>query len=201
MEYLSIEVRRLNHLKANRIWRENNKEKFLALQRGYERKKRLDFPDKIKEIRKKEYLKHREKLKEKSRLWRLSHPEKVAAYNKKHYSLFKEVREKPRCIGCSVISEQKACSWCIKRYPHKYMNLLGKRVIFREVEERSKKSPILLHLPKEKSPLVKGEVIAAGNETNIKKGDEILIGRQAADLMIWENEDCFITLEENIIAK
>lgn len=80
------------------------------------------------------------------------------------------------------------------------MNLLGKRVIFRELEEKKVKSAILT-MQHEKSPLIKGQIMAAGDETNMKKGDEILIGRGAADLMIWENEDCFITLEENIIAK
>lgn len=201
-----MEERRLNHLRSNNEWRRNNREHVNSLARKYESKRLECNGEALKAYKRQQYQKHKEKYKEKSRLWRLGHKEKVKEYNDKNTRLRKIIRKSPKCIGCEILLKEKqenVCNWCIMRNNFKYMKLLGKRVIFREIDQKvdKKKSVILLSEDqKTKSPMMIAEVITWGHEVDLKKGQKIYINRSFADNMIWEEEKCYICLADDIIA-
>lgn len=80
------------------------------------------------------------------------------------------------------------------------MKLLGKRIILREIEPKEKKTTIIL-IEKPKSPFIKGIVEEIGNEvTAVKLKDTVLVNRQIAGLVEWEDEMIYLVAEEDIIA-
>lgn len=78
------------------------------------------------------------------------------------------------------------------------MKLLGKRVIFRRIEEQ-KKVTILMATPQEER-YYKGEVIIAGSETGINKGTTLLVDKRNCDLIDWDGEELYLVEAEVIIA-
>lgn len=79
------------------------------------------------------------------------------------------------------------------------MRLLGKRVIFREIVEEKEHSPLIP--VEEKSKFIKGEIIEEGEDAEcVFKGHTIYVNRFGADNIVWEGENCFVILEQDIIA-
>lgn len=79
------------------------------------------------------------------------------------------------------------------------MKLLGKRVLLKEIEQKEKKSVIVVDRPK--SPFILGKVIEIGSEvTLVKVKDTVLVNRQIAGLVEWEGEMINLVADEDIIA-
>lgn len=79
------------------------------------------------------------------------------------------------------------------------MKLLNKRVVFKEFVQKEPEGAIIL-VEKEKPIIVSGIVLAAAEDTNFKVGQQILVNNYHVDPIKWDKQDCFLTVEEHIIA-
>lgn len=125
-EYLSAGECHRRKLELQRKWRARNIEKVRAYGREGARRRRVDFPEKVREYRRKEYLKNRDYYIKKSKAWRIANR---IRYNAKCSELYKKRmawRRRPKCMGCECIlkeNESLVCSWCLYTYPYKYANI------------------------------------------------------------------------------
>lgn len=121
--YLTVGERLEHKREIQRKYREKNREKVRKWSRDRAKRLRIDQPDKVKEYKKRDYIKRKEQYKEKSRLWRLAHHEKYLLKQKEYSIKYKTIKQKPRCLGCEIIlkgHEKTICQWCIATYSHKY---------------------------------------------------------------------------------
>ena len=107
-------------MEQQRAWRAKNIEKVRAYGRKHSKQFRERNPERLKEIRKKEYNKNRERYLAKSRAWRLANPERYKAQMQASQERIRAKKKQPHCMSCeSILKEQSLyCEWCVSTYSY-----------------------------------------------------------------------------------
>ena len=87
------------------------------------------------------------------------------------------------------------------------MKLIGNRIILREIKKEVKKGAIILATDGKgnaivpEGPFIRGKIIAVGDGVKESKyGSVVLVNRQMAGFIEWNNEMLHMVAEEDIIA-
>jgi len=96
-----------------RTYRAKNKDKVREQGRLNAINWRKNNPEKIKEIKKRDYEKNKDRYKEKSTRWRLENRDKYNEYMRMMYRRRQALKNRPKCPSCeSIIKDGESCEWC-----------------------------------------------------------------------------------------
>lgn len=80
------------------------------------------------------------------------------------------------------------------------MELLGKRIIIRKIEQEKSESAILLVAESKKDEhFYTGTIVVAGKDTTTPVGSEVLVSAYQVGEVEWEGEKLLMCLEEELI--